>query len=337
MKQAYENTLDRPGVPPPADLPSPEVIDVKSVYKGWTDGNIDLVCVLGPTASGKTHYAVNLARQLNAVAEGDTLGPSGLGRTAEIISADSRQVYRGMDIGTGKDLAEYGEIPYHLIDIVDAGEPYDLYNYQQDFERVYADIRERGRLPILCGGTGLYIQAVTSAYNLPVVPPDPDLRAELEEADIEELREAYCERCEPDPAVMESKRRLIRALEIEFYKESHPLEKTDFQPKKTFFIGTVISREERIARIDRRLDERLAEGMIEEVQGLLDNGVPAETLLRYGLEYKFVTEYLLGLVNREEMRNLLATAIHQFAKRQMTFFRGMEAKGTVIHWTKPIS
>jgi tRNA dimethylallyltransferase len=343
----------RPGVPPPAELPSPEVIDVEAVYKGWKNGDIDLVCVLGPTASGKTRYAVNLARQLNALAGGDTLGPSGLGMTegasgtgitaaglnmaAEIISADSRQVYRGMDIGTGKDLAEYGEIPYHLIDIVDAGEPYDLYNYQQDFERVYADIRERGCLPILCGGTGLYIQAVTSAYNLPVVPPDPDLRAELEEADIEELREAYCERCEPDPAVMESKRRLIRALEIEFYKESHPLEKTDFRPKKTFFIGTVISREERNARIDRRLDERLAEGMIEEVQGLLDNGVPAETLLRYGLEYKFVTEYLLGLVNREEMRNLLATAIHQFAKRQMTFFRGMEAKGTVIHWTSPLS
>ena len=326
------NASLRPGVPPPAELPSPEVIDVESVYKGWKDGDIDLVCVLGPTASGKTRYAVDLARQLNALAKGDTLG-----MTAEIISADSRQVYRGMDIGTGKDLAEYGEIPYHLIDIVDAGEPYDLYNYQQDFERVYADIRERGCLPILCGGTGLYIQAVTSAYNLPVVPPDPDLRAELEEADIEELREAYCERCEPDPAVMESKRRLIRALEIEFYKESHPLEKTDFRPKKTFFIGTVISREERNARIDRRLDERLAEGMIEEVQGLLDNGVPAETLLRYGLEYKFVTEYLLGLVNREEMRNLLATAIHQFAKRQMTFFRGMEAKGTVIHWTSPLS
>ena len=326
------NASLRPGVPPPAELPSPEVIDVESVYKGWKDRDIDLVCVLGPTASGKTRYAVDLARQLNALAKGDTLG-----MTAEIISADSRQVYRGMDIGTGKDLAEYGEIPYHLIDIVDAGEPYDLYNYQQDFERVYADIRERGCLPILCGGTGLYIQAVTSAYNLPVVPPDPDLRAELEEADIEELREAYCERCEPDPAVMESKRRLIRALEIEFYKESHPLEKTDFRPKKTFFIGTVISREERNARIDRRLDERLAEGMIEEVQGLLDNGVPAETLLRYGLEYKFVTEYLLGLVNREEMRNLLATAIHQFAKRQMTFFRGMEAKGTVIHWTSPLS
>ena len=314
-----KNRTKRPGVPPPAELPTPETIDTEAIYKAWKDGEIDLVCVLGPTASGKTRYAVNLARQWGA----------------EIISADSRQVYRGMDIGTGKDLGEYGDVPCHLIDIVDAGEPYDLYTYQQDFEKVYADIRSRGVLPILCGGTGLYIQAVTSGYNLPQVPPNPELRAELEEADIEELREAYCERCEPDPAVMESKRRLIRALEIEFYKEEHPLEKTDYVPKRTYFIGTVVSREERNARIDRRLDERLAEGMVDEVKGLLDKGVQAETLLRYGLEYKFVTEYLLGLVDYDGMRTLLATAIHQFAKRQMTFFRGMEAKGAVIHWTEP--
>ena len=314
-----KNQTERPGVPPPAELPTPETIDIEAIYNGWKAGDIDLVCVLGPTASGKTRYAVDLSRKFNA----------------EIISADSRQVYRGMDIGTGKDLAEYGDIPYHLIDIVDAGEPYDLFTYQQDFERVYADIKSRGVLPILCGGTGLYIQAVTSGYNLPQVPPNPELRAELEEADIEELREAYCERCEPDPAVMESKRRLIRALEIEFYKEEHPLEKTEYAPKKTYFIGTVVSREERNARIDRRLDERLAEGMVEEVKGLLDKGIQAETLLRYGLEYKFVTEYLLGLVDYEGMRTLLATAIHQFAKRQMTFFRGMEAKGAVIHWTEP--
>ena len=318
----------QPGVPPPAELPKPEKIDIGAIYQSWLNGGIDLVCVLGPTASGKTRYAVSLARKLNALSGGPV---------AEIISADSRQVYRGMDIGTGKDLGEYGEIPCHLIDIVEAGEPYDLYNYQQDFERVFADIRERGRLPILCGGTGLYIQAVTSAYNLPQVPPNPELRAELEEADIEELREAYCERCEPDPAVMESKRRLIRALEIEFYKQEHPLERTEFQPKKTCFIGTVVSREERNARIDRRLDERLQEGMIDEVKGLLDKGIPAETLLRYGLEYKFVTEYLIGLVDYDGMRTLLATAIHQFAKRQMTFFRGMESKGVRIHWTEPIS
>ena len=314
-----KNQTERTGVPPPAELPTPETIDIEAIYNAWKAGDIDLVCVLGPTASGKTRYAVDLSRKLNA----------------EIISADSRQVYRGMDIGTGKDLAEYGDIPYHLIDIVDAGEPYDLFTYQQDFERVYADIKSRGVLPILCGGTGLYIQAVTSGYNLPQVPPNPELRAELEEADIEELREAYCERCEPDPAVMESKRRLIRALEIEFYKEEHPLEKTEYAPKKTYFIGTVVSREERNARIDRRLDERLAEGMVEEVKELLDKGIQAETLLRYGLEYKFVTEYLLGLVDYEGMRTLLATAIHQFAKRQMTFFRGMEAKGVVIHWTEP--
>ena len=334
-----KKATERPGVPPPAELPKPEPIDVEVVFKDWKAGDIDLVCVLGPTASGKTRYAVDLARKFNTLAgmyeaRGE-IQPSG--RIAEIISADSRQVYRGMDIGTGKDLGEYGDVPYHLIDIIDAGEPYDLFNYQQDFEKVFADIRSRDRLPILCGGTGLYIQAVTSAYNLPQVPPNPALRAELEEADIEELREAYCERCEPDPSVMESKRRLIRALEIEFYKEEHPLEKTSFRPKKTFFIGTVVSREERNARIDRRLDERLAEGMVEEVKGLLDKGIPAETLLRYGLEYKFVTEYLLDLVDYDGMRTLLATAIHQFAKRQMTFFRGMESKGVVIHWTDPIS
>ena len=323
-----KNLLERPGVPPPAELPEPETINIEGVFNSWKAGDIDLVCVLGPTASGKTKYAVALARQFNALSAAPV---------AEIISADSRQVYRGMDIGTGKDLDEYGNIPFHLIDIVDAGEPYDLFNYQQDFEKAFAAIRERGGLPILCGGTGLYIQTVTSAYNLPKVPPDPELRAELEEADIEELREAYCERCEPDPAVMESKRRLIRALEIEYYKEEHPLEKTSFQPKKTYFIGTVVSREVRNARIDSRLDERLQEGMVDEVKGLLDKGIPAETLLRYGLEYKFVTEYLLGLVDYDEMRTLLATAIHQFAKRQMTFFRGMESKGIRIHWTEPIS
>ena len=338
--------IQTPGVPPPAELPKPERIDIEAIYKDWREGKLDLVCVLGPTASGKTRYAVSLARSLNDLAAKEAEKATGAGiRTVEtnpemaveIISADSRQVYRGMDIGTGKDLVEYGGVPYHLIDIVDAGEPYDLYTYQQDFERAFAGIRSRGHLPILCGGTGLYIQAVTSAYNLPQVPPNPELRAELEEADIEELREAYAERCEPDPAVMESKRRLIRALEIEFYKQEHPLEKTDFQPKKTFFIGTVISREERNARIDRRLDERLQEGMIDEVKGLLQKGIPAETLLRYGLEYKFVTEYILGLVDYDGMRTLLATAIHQFAKRQMTFFRGMESKGILIHWTEPIS
>ena len=317
---------ERPGVPPPAELPQPEHINIEAIYHAWKAGEVDLVCVLGPTASGKTRYAVQLARQFNALAAKPI---------AEILSADSRQVYRGMDIGTGKDLGEYGDIPYHLIDIVDAGEPYDLYSYQQDFEEAYAGIGARGCLPILCGGTGLYIQAVTSGYNLPQVPPNPELRAELEEADIEELREVYAERCDPDPEVMASKRRLIRALEIIFYQEEHPVEKTDYAPKKTFFIGTVVSREERNARIDRRLDERLAEGMIDEVKGLLDKGVPAETLLRYGLEYKFVTQYILGLIDYDGMRSLLATAIHQFAKRQMTFFRGMEAKGVHIHWTSP--
>ena len=287
-----------------------------------------MVCVLGPTASGKTGYAVRLAREFDALAGG---------RISEIISADSRQVYRGMDIGTGKDLEEYGTgsdaVPYHLIDIVDAGTRYDLYNYQQDFEKVFSDIRSRGGLPILCGGTGLYIQAVTSAYSLPSVPPDPELRAHLEEADIEELREVYAERCEPDPEVMVSKRRLIRALEVLLHGGG--AEKTSFMPKDTYFIGTLVDREERNQRIDARLDYRLQHGLVEEVRSLMEEGgLSPDDLFYYGLEYRFVTQYVIGLITFEQMRTLLGNAIHQFAKRQMTFFRGMERKGTVIHWTR---
>ena len=189
---------------PEVPLPEPEAIDLQEVYASWERGEIDLVCVLGPTASGKTRYAVALARELNRLA---SEGGRCEGSIAEIISADSRQVYRGMDIGTGKDLDEYGEIPFHMIDIVDAGEKYDLYCYQRDFEAVYASVRERGHLPILCGGTGLYIQAVLSAYSLPDVPPSRELRSELEQTDIEELREAYAERfgSKADPEVMVSK------------------------------------------------------------------------------------------------------------------------------------
>ena len=238
-----------------------------------------------------------------------------------------------MTIGTGKDLEEYGDVPYHMIDIVPAGEKYTLYEYQRDFEKVYADIRSRGVLPILCGGTGLYIDAVVRAYQLPAVPPDEDLRRELEEADIEELREAYAERTEPDPEVMVSKRRLVRALEVLLQEN---VEKTSYAPKRAYFIGTVVSREERNARIDRRLDERLAAGMIDEVKGLVESGVSYDDLIYYGLEYRYVAQYLMGLLDYNEMRSQLATAIHQFAKRQMTYFRGMESRGTVIHWTDPL-
>ncbi|MBQ3847074.1 MAG: hypothetical protein II761_05850, partial [Bacteroidales bacterium] len=251
---------------PEVPLPEPEVIDIKEVYASWKRGEIDLVCVLGPTASGKTRYAVALARELNRLAEegGRCEGSSGEA-IAEIISADSRQVYRGMDIGTGKDLDEYGEIPFHMIDIVDAGEKYDLYCYQRDFEAVYASVRERGHLPILCGGTGLYIQAVLSAYSLPDVPPSRELRSELEQTDIEELREAYAERFGPkaDPEVMVSRKRLIRALEVEL--SEGPVTRTSYEAKKAFIIGTLVSREERNSLIDKRLDQRLESGLIEEV------------------------------------------------------------------------
>lgn len=316
-----------PGVPPPACLPEPEEISVPDILKSFGSGDVDLVCVLGPTASGKTRYAVSLAREINALR-----GAS----CAEILSADSRQVYRGMDIGTGKDLGEYGEIPYHLIDIADAGTRYDIYEYQKDFEAAYQDILRRGGVPILCGGSGLYIEAATCGYALTNVPPDPELREKLEGLGADELR-ARLLVMKPDTpeGTLQSKRRTIRALEIALYEQNHPVEKSETLPKKTYFIGTLVSREDRIARIDKRLDERLEGGMVEEVKGLLAKGISPEDLVYYGLEYKFVTQYVLGILSYEEMRLLLSNAIHQFAKRQMTWFRGMEKDGRKIHWVRP--
>ena len=305
-------------IPPPAPLPEAETIDCGSIFNEYASGAIDLIVVLGPTASGKTRYAVDLARKCGG----------------EILSADSRQVYKGMDIGTGKDLAEYGDVPYHLIDIAPAGTRFDLYQWQQAFEQAYKDIRDRGRIPILCGGTGLYIQAATCGYTLPQVPPDEELREELEQYDapalIERLK-AYGPL--PDESVLQSKRRIIRALEVAAYEKEHPVRRTSFLPKNPYYIGTLVSREERVARIDRRLDERLAGGMVEEVKGLLASGIRPEDLVYYGLEYKFVTQYVLGVLSWDEMHTLLANAIHQFAKRQMTWFRGMEKDGIRIHWT----
>ncbi|MCQ2184168.1 MAG: tRNA (adenosine(37)-N6)-dimethylallyltransferase MiaA [Bacteroidales bacterium] len=304
----------------PAPLPEPEVIDIPSIRAALRDGSIDLVCVMGPTASGKTKYAVALAREI-----GD----------AEIISADSRQVYRGMTIGTGKDLSEYGEIPYHLIDICEAGEKYDIYQYQKDFENAYRDIRSRGRNAILCGGSGLYIEAATCGYSLPDVPADPALRASLEKESTEDLI-ARLASLKPlhNSTDYDTRKRLIRALEIEIFRQTHPVRHSTFLPKNTYYIGTLVSREERNAKIDARLDARLKEGMVDEVRALLDSGIPAENLIYYGLEYKFVTRYLLGELTFDEMRVGLATAIHQFAKRQMTWLRGMERDGVKIHWTK---
>ena len=317
---------NRPGIPPMAELPEPEMIDIDEIIQSFNKREIDLICVLGPTASGKTRYAVELARRISTIREGG----------AEIISADSRQVYRGMDIGTGKDLDEYGDIPYHLVDVAEAGTRYSIYDYQAAFEAVYLDIMNRNLVPILCGGSGLYIEAATCGYRLPNIPPDPELRARLEEEDIEELREKLAElRPLTDKSVMESKRRLIRALEVAFHEEAHPVERSSFMPKQTYYIGTLVSREERVAKIDKRLDERLADGMVEEVKRLLDSGIPQEDLVYYGLEYKYVTQYVMGILSYEEMRVLLANAIHQFAKRQMTWFRGMEKDGRRIHWVKP--
>lgn len=313
------------GVPPMAQLPDPEEIRVDKVLESYLSGDLDLICVLGPTASGKTRYAVALSREINRL----------MGRpAAEILSADSRQVYRGMDIGTGKDLAEYGEIPYHLIDIVPAGSRYNIYDYQQDFEKAYRDVRDRGGVPVLCGGSGLYIEAATCGYRLPHIEPDMELRNRLEEEDIEELREKLLAlRPETSEGVMQSKRRIIRALEVAYYEHEHPVERSCFLPKKVYYIGTLVSREERIARIDRRLDARMDEGMADEVRALLDSGIHAEDLVYYGLEYKYVTQYVRGVISLEDMRRLLANAIHQFAKRQMTWFRGMERDGHTIHWT----
>jgi len=279
----------------------------------------DLICVLGPTASGKTRYAVSLARELDG----------------EILSGDSRQVYRGMDIGTGKDLAEYGEIPFHLIDIVDAGTKYNIFQYQHDFERAYHDIVERGKTPILCGGSGLYIEAATCGYYLPDVPPDERLRAELEQLSTDELIARYESLRTPHNTTdYDTRQRLIRALEIAIYEQSHPVTRTAFLPKRTKYIGLSVSREERNARIDLRLRARLEEGLVEEVRRLLDSGLSPEDLLYYGLEYKFVTLYLTGALAYDEMVERLQTAIHQFAKRQMTWFRGMERKGIEIEWIK---
>ena len=258
----------------PAELPQAEQLDFGQLAGDYAAGRCDLVVVLGPTASGKTRYAVSLAERLGG----------------EILSADSRQVYRGMDIGTGKDLAEYGSIPYHLIDIAEPGTQYNVWQFQQDFLRAYADIRARGAVPVLCGGTGMYINAVTRGYDF------------SEKTPLSAAREAI---------------------------------PRDGFPQKPFFIGTLVDRDTRNARIDARLDARLQEGMVEEIRGLLERGVPAEALISYGLEYKFVTLYLQGILSFEEMRIQLATAIHQFAKRQMTWFRGMERSGALIDWVGP--
>ena len=328
IKNPYSNTMI-------ADLPDPETIRPEEILQSFENKDIDLICVLGPTASGKTRYAVALARELNRL-RGVNASEGSVNAGAEILSGDSRQVYRGMDIGTGKDLSEYEEIPYHLIDIVDAGTKFDLYQYQKAFEKEYKDIIDRGGIPILCGGSGLYLEAATCGYSIPDVPQSPELRAELEAKSTEELISMLAG-LKPlhNKTDIDTRKRLIRALEIAIWQKDHQVENTSYLPKKTYYIGTLVSREERNRRIDARLDARIAEGMADEVKGLLARGIPAENLTYYGLEYKFVTQYVLGVLSLEEMKTLLGNAIHQFAKRQMTWFRGMERKGIRIHWVEP--
>jgi tRNA dimethylallyltransferase len=281
-----------------------------------------MITILGPTASGKTLLAADLAHQING----------------EIISADSRQVYRRMDIGTGKDLEDYQGVPYHLIDIVEPGTKYNLFQYQQDFYDAYRQIVERGVTPILCGGTGLYIEAVLKGYKLSPVPQDAELRQRLEGKTLEELTELLRTLKERNGSVMhnttdvDSCQRAIRAIEIEEYNLHTPTPKRELPPVDSLVIGVDIDREERRQKITRRLKQRLENGMVEEVKGLLDEGIPAEDLIYYGLEYKFVTEYITGQLTYDEMFKRLEIAIHQFAKRQMTWFRGMERRGFTIHW-----
>ena len=277
----------------------------------------ELICILGPTASGKTRYAVELAGRIDG----------------EILSGDSRQVYRGMDIGTGKDLEEYGCVPYHLIDIADAGTKYNIYQYQKDFSEAFHDIVSRGKRPVLCGGSGLYIEAVTSGYHLPDVPANEVLRTELGALPMDELIARYERLRKPhNKTDYDTKQRLIRALEIALYENEHPVRYSSYLPQKTKFIGISVSREERNARIDARLERRLESGMVEEGRGLLESGIPAEDLIYYGLEYKYITLYLTGKMNYATMVERLRIAIHQFAKRQMTWFRGMERRGIRIEW-----
>lgn len=288
--------------------------------------NQKMITILGPTASGKTSVAAALALRTGG----------------EIISADSRQVYRRMDIGTGKDLADYTigdvHIPYHLIDIAEPGTKYNLFQYQQDFHTAYNDIRSRGKLPILCGGTGLYIEAVLGGYSLSPVPQNQKLRESLAGKSLDQLTQMLVQLKQKNGSNMHNRtdvdtaQRAIRAIEIETYNIEHPTPERQMPPVDSLIIGINIDRELRREKITRRLKARLEEGMCDEIRSLIDGGVNPDDLIYYGLEYKFVTEYVVGKTSYEDMFRQLEIAIHQFAKRQMTWFRGMERRGYTIHW-----
>ena len=281
----------------------------------------NLVTILGPTATGKTQLATALAARIDG----------------EIISADSRQIYRGMDIGTGKDLAEYvvdgKPIPYHLIDIVDAGYKYNVFEYQRDFLKAFESVNQRGHLPILCGGTGLYIEAVLNGYKLLAVPDNQLLREQLATKTLDELTSILSGyKTLHNQTDVDTVKRAIRAIEIEEYYQTHEEETVEYPELNSLIIGVGIDREVRREKITKRLKARLNEGMIDEVKMLLDSGVQPDDLIYYGLEYKFVTNYLLGKLTFDELFTQLEIAIHQFAKRQMTWFRGMERRGFTIYW-----
>lgn len=279
-----------------------------------------LLIVTGPTASGKTRLAVAAARALDA----------------EIISADSRQIYCGMDLGTGKDLDEYAGVPYHLIDIAPAGYRYNLYEYLRDFDRAEADVRSRGRMPLLCGGTGLYVESVLNGLHLPDVPANPELRESLRSKSLEELTVVLASmKSLHNTTDVDTPQRAIRAIEIATYYAAHPEEAQQTEPRPrtdAVVVGVMIDRDARRRRISERLARRVDSGMIAEVERLLDSGIDADSLIYYGLEYKYVTQYVIGQLTRNEMLRGLEIAIHQFAKRQMTWFRGMERRGHTIHW-----
>lgn len=279
-----------------------------------------ILAIVGPTASGKTSRAVDLASALNG----------------EIISGDSRQVYRGMDLGTGKDLEEYGSVPYHLIDIAPAGEKYNLYGFLRDAAEAAEAISQRGRVPVLCGGTGLYVESFLKGMQLPEVPENPALRAELEGKSLAELTAILASmKSLHNVTDVDTAKRAIRAIEIQTYYLQHPAEAAltaPLSPRDAVIIGVDIDREARRQRITSRLDSRLQSGMVAEVERLIAEGVAPDDLIYYGLEYKFVTQYVIGQITYAEMRTNLEIAIHQFAKRQMTWFRGMERRGFNIHW-----
>lgn len=283
--------------------------------------NYELITIIGPTASGKTAFAAALAARLDT----------------EIISGDSRQVYHSMDIGTGKDLADYvvdgKQIPYHLIDICNPGDKYNVFEYQHDFHKAFEEIRKKGKLPILCGGTGMYIESVLRGFKLLDVPQNPALRESLKGKSLAELEQILASyKVLHNKTDVDSAQRAIRAIEIEeFYKTEAP-DKREYAPINSLIIGVDIDRELRREKISRRLRARLDEGMVDEVRAILATGVKPEDLIYYGLEYKFLTLYIIGQLTYDEMISQLEIAIHQFAKRQMTWFRGMERRGLHIHW-----